>query len=146
MTKTLLGYTFYLMMAILFAFATHSVAATTFTSPFDWDHARDHLDSVKQSLMNSSWPADHGDVARSKFTLGAGLPKHFDPSKLRVNTQTDLPHAQWLYTYGNNSEWLYVINGPHGSFFLSKVNSTSLEVVQQIPLEPSLYMGGKTKW
>ncbi len=148
MTKSLLSYMFYLpaVMAMLVAFATPSVAATTlFTSPFDWDHARDHLDLVKQSLMNSSWPADHGDVARSKFTLGAGLPKHFDPSKLRVHTQTDLPHAQWLYTYGNNSEWLYVINGPYGSFFLSKVNSTTLEVVQQIPLEPSLYMGGKDK-
>jgi hypothetical protein len=108
-----------------------------------WWQARQHLDLTKKSLMNSSWPADHGDVARSKYTLGSGLPKEFDPANLRIDTQEKVPKAQWMYTYGNNSEILFVMSGfiDYG-ILLSKVNSVSLDVLQQIQLAPAIYMGG----
>jgi hypothetical protein len=37
------------------------------------------------SLARSTWPSDHGDSSRTKFTVGAGLPKGFDQKDVKVD-------------------------------------------------------------
>lgn len=37
-----------------------------------------HLASGTNRLSKSTWPSDHHDSSRSKYTLNAGLPKDFD--------------------------------------------------------------------
>lgn len=105
--------------------------------------AKEHLAVAKNSLQKSTWPADHGDVSRSKYTIGAGLPQYFDPADIQIHTQPRIPSAQWFYTYGNNSEILYTMSGPMSGLTLSKLNSQTLEILQQVALKPSIYMGGK---
>lgn len=62
-----------------------------------------HYDNVRRSLMTSTWPADHGDVARSKFTSNAGFARDFYESSLTHQLQDKIPFTQWLYT--GNEEW-----------------------------------------
>lgn len=55
-----------------------------------------------------------------------------------------------LYTYGDNSEFLFVIGGiasaqrKFESYFIKKLNSITLEVIQSFDLQPSLYLVWKT--
>lgn len=63
------------------------------------------------SLDSSTWPSDHGDIARSKYTMGGGLPKDFKPEDLKSVNQDALPSAQWIYTAGENSTTIYVMGG-----------------------------------
>jgi hypothetical protein len=100
-----------------------------------------HYDNVRRSLMSSTWPADHGDVARSKFTSRAGFSHDVKEDSLKHSLQTKIPFTQWIYTGGKNSEYLYVISG-RGQYKLSKLDSQSLEILQQLDLEKSLYLGG----
>jgi hypothetical protein len=37
-----------------------------------------HVASGTNKLSKSTWPSDHHDSSRSKYTLNAGLPKDFD--------------------------------------------------------------------
>lgn len=55
--------------------------------------AKVHLDLAQKSLYKSSWPADHGDVARSKYTVEAGFPSEF--TKLTNVVQKNAPQAIW---------------------------------------------------
>jgi hypothetical protein len=97
----------------------------------------------RKSLADTSWPSDHGDVSRSKFTIGSGLPRDFDASKLQVSVQNELPNAQWIYTYGKRSEYLYVIAGNViPGAFVAKVDARTMEVLQRYNLSISLYIGG----
>lgn len=93
---------------------------------------------------NSTWASDHGDTARSKFTIGAGLPLDFKAGDIKVLYQkNDIPMAQWIYTAGENSKYLYLIGGAmiHGAF-VAKVDAFTMDVVEKFPLKPALYIGG----
>ena len=82
------------------------------------------------------------DSSRSKYTIGAGLPKYFAPSDVKI-LEKQLPEsAQWLYTGGKNSEYLFVLGGPSINTFVAKLNSTTLEVLQVKKLRPAIYLGG----
>ena len=87
-------------------------------------------------------------------------------SELQINTKEDLKLSQWIYTAGDNSEYLYIIGGPNPtSLFVAKADAVSLEgirtwnltmifatellysvfafsVLQKISLPPGLYIGG----
>ena len=97
---------------------------------------------VRTSLADSSWPSDHADTARSKFTLNAGFPRDFKSSDVKMLTQPNISEAQWLYTAGSKSEHLYTIHGKSVSGAISKLDSQTLEVLQTFPLPPALYIGG----
>ena len=97
----------------------------------------------RASLAKSTWPSDHADVSRSKFTLGAGLPSGFDPADLKIATQTSLPMVQWIYTAGEDSEFLYVFGGPVISgCYVAKLDARTLEVLSSFKLPSALYIGG----
>ena len=110
--------------------------------------ARRHLERAGISLLDSTWPADHGDISRSKYTLNAGLPADFNPEDIELIIQDKSEQAQWLYTYGNHSEYLFLIGGIKGkirkflSFFIHKLDSRTMEILQTFPLTSSLYLGG----
>ena len=84
----------------------------------------------------------------------------------QIDTKEDLKLSQWIYTAGDNSEYLYIIGGPNPtSLFVAKADAVSLEgirtwnltmifateslysvfsfsVLQKISLPPGLYIGG----
>ena len=95
------------------------------------------------SLSQSSWPADHGDNSRSKYSLDAGLPANFNPDDIKIHTQKELESPQWLYTQGSRSEFIYLIGGNKiTASYIAKVNAITLDVIQKFQLPPSLYLGG----
>lgn len=95
------------------------------------------------SLYPSTWPNDHGDSARTKFTVGAGLPAEFDASDLKVTKQPNpIPKAMWLYTYGEQSEYVVYMGGTLVSAYVAKADAKTLEVLQRIDFPMNMYMGG----
>jgi hypothetical protein len=99
---------------------------------------------ARSSLGNSTWPLDHADTARSKFSMQhSGLPADLISSELLTKYNSNIKNVQWMYTAGPHSEWLYLIHG-FGSDgqFVSKLESSTLNIIQQIPLPPSAYIGG----
>ena len=105
--------------------------------------AQVQLDKSRLGLLNSTWPSDHADVSRSKFTLNAGLPRGFHPQELKLTLQKDLIQPQWIYTGGKNSEFLYVLGGVVvKGCYVAKLDSVSLEILQEFQLPPALYIGG----
>jgi hypothetical protein len=101
------------------------------------------LEFSRSQLQTSTWPLDHGDTARSKYVMDAGLPVGVTSKDIKVISNLKLNNAQWLYTAGENSEWLFVMNGAvTDGFKVSKLNATTLEIVQEMDLEPALYTGG----
>lgn len=95
------------------------------------------------SLSSSTWPSDHGDSSRSKFTVGAGLPRGLlDADSLKVIEQNNLPGAQWIYTYGANNEYTFVMGGSIVSTYVAKLDSNTLEILQKVFLKPAMYIGG----
>lgn len=96
-----------------------------------------------QSLSRSTWPSDHGDSSRTKFTVGAGLPRgQLDAEQLKVVEQNDLPGAQWIYTYGDNNEYTFVMGGTIVSTYVAKLDSKTLKILQKVYLKPAMYIGG----
>jgi hypothetical protein len=98
---------------------------------------------IGRHLDASSWPTDHGDSARSKFSLNAGLPKSFEASSLAVKVQEQVEGPQWFYTQGDNSKYLFVLGGgkvTNTSIF--KLDALSLDVLETFQLPSSLYLGG----
>lgn len=95
------------------------------------------------SLAGSTWPSDHGDSSRTKFTVNAGLPRgKLDADELKVVEQNDLPGAQWIYTYGNDNEYTFVMGGTIVSTYVAKLESKTLKILQKVYLKPALYIGG----
>jgi hypothetical protein len=95
------------------------------------------------SLSRSTWPLDHGDSSRTKFTVGAGLPKgELNPDELKVIEQNGLQGPQWIYTYGDQSEYLFVMGGTIFATWVAKMDSQSLEILQKVQLKPAMYIGG----
>jgi hypothetical protein len=82
------------------------------------------------------------DSSRSKYTLGAGLPKRFDVSDVRRVDQDSLGSAQWIYTGGPNNEYIYAMGGHVRETWVAKYDALTLEVLQNIILDPGLYLGG----
>ena len=71
------------------------------------------------------------------------MPKEFDPKQIKLTKQLGIPGAQWIYTAGKNSEFLYVFGGNVAKgCYVAKLNSLSLEIIQKINLPPALYIGG----
>eukprot|EP01040_Poterioochromonas_malhamensis_P012541 gene12541-13727_t len=101
------------------------------------------LEWSRSQLQTSTWPLDHGDSARSKFVMDAGLPADVKQEDIQVQINTDFKAIQWLYTGGKNSEWIYAMSGDSSTGFkVSKLNATTLEIVQRYPLQPASYTGG----
>lgn len=95
------------------------------------------------ALARSTWPSDHGDSSRAKYTIGAGLPAEFNESDVKVIQSTELALTQWAYTAGDNSEYLYTMSGAAiKGLTISRSNSLTLEVLQSVTLDPGLYIGG----
>eukprot|EP00602_Paraphysomonas_sp_CaronLab_P009241 CAMPEP_0185035846 /NCGR_PEP_ID=MMETSP1103-20130426/27903_1 /TAXON_ID=36769 /ORGANISM="Paraphysomonas bandaiensis, Strain Caron Lab Isolate" /LENGTH=555 /DNA_ID=CAMNT_0027573117 /DNA_START=5 /DNA_END=1672 /DNA_ORIENTATION=+ len=94
------------------------------------------------SLANSTWPNDHGDSSRTKYTLGAGLPRHFHASDLKRIDNEEMGNAQWIYTGGKNAEFVYALGGPVNKIYVAKYDSKSLRLLQHTFLDPGLYIGG----
>ena len=117
---------------------------TLFTVPItSLGNYHENYHNSRLSLASSSWPSDHADSSRSKFTIGAGLPMNFNPNDLKVMKQEATPFAQWIYTAGNNSDLLYVMGGnPMEGLYIAKLNSVSLELLEKVVLPPALYIGG----
>ena len=44
---------------------------------------------------DSTWPSDHGDCSRSKYTLGAGLPANVTSEDIKRIDNVDVGNAQW---------------------------------------------------
>lgn len=126
-----------LLIVLVVACMWNAISLVAAVSPFE-SYTRSRI-----SLADTSWPSDHGDVSRSKFTIGSGLPRDFDASKLQVRVQKELPNAQWIYTYGKRSEYLYVIAGNViPGAFVAKVDARTMDVLQRFNLSVSLYIGG----
>jgi hypothetical protein len=97
----------------------------------------------EKSLARSTWPSDHGDSSRTKYTVGAGLPKGpLNAADVKIIEQNNLAGAQWIYTYGSDSEYLFVMGGTIFLTYVAKLNSTSLELLQKVDLKPAMYIGG----
>jgi len=103
---------------------------------YDWRSGRN------VNLLDSTWPSDHGDVSRSKYSIGAGLPKHFNASDLKSMTTKDLPNAQWLYTGGEDSKYTYVMGGSLPKLYVAKVDGETMELLGKYYMQNSLYLGG----
>jgi len=96
-----------------------------------------------RGLFTTAWPTDHGDTARQKYTVGAGLPAQFDPEDVQQLRNTELPYPQWMYTrdadelyvYGSSPTW-------KAAPYFAKVDAQTLEVHQRITLPKILYIGG----
>lgn len=126
-------------------FAASIVAACTGqeVATFEEDLAYHPATCREVSLSSSTWPSDHGDSSRSKFTVGAGFPKgNLDADSLKVIEQNSLPGAQWIYTYGANNEYTFVMGGTILSTYVAKLDSNTLEILQQVYLKPAMYIGG----
>lgn len=94
------------------------------------------------SLANSTWPSDHGDSSRTKYTIGAGLPANFNPADLKVLKQTDVHSGQWIYTAGENSSVVYTMGNVYGTYKVNRLDSVSLELLQAAEIKSSPYLGG----
>jgi hypothetical protein len=103
-----------------------------------------HYAAARTSLASSSWPADHADNARSKFTLFGGLPQHYHPEDIKIDRQRELDTSfTWLYTAGNHSEWLYLMGSTvKNGTVVAKLDSITLEIIQKIYLPRAIYLGG----
>eukprot|EP01036_Dinobryon_divergens_P028296 gene28296-37227_t len=134
------------MNAIIFqAFLLLLLSVIFCKSSLQLTEAERHWFSARLGLLKSTWPSDHGDTSRSKFTLNAGLNFSINnaESEIQIDTKEDLKLSQWIYTAGDNSEYLYIIGGPNPtSLFVAKADAVSLEVLQKISLPPGLYIGG----
>jgi hypothetical protein len=82
----------------------------------------DFLSHTRNSLAESTWPLDHGDTARSKMSLNAGLPIGTKTEDLEVSVNSNLSLVQWVYSAGKNSEWIFLIRGDAlNGFYVSKL-------------------------
>jgi hypothetical protein len=100
------------------------------------------LNRSRTSLLSSTWPIDHGDTARSKFTMSAGLPKDVSAERIKFIENTEIgSNIQWLYTGGKNSEYVLIL-GSNPKPFVAKLNATSLEFLQMRKLYSNAYFGG----
>jgi hypothetical protein len=107
------------------------------------EYSEAFLEWSRSSLQTSTWPVDHGDTARSKYTFDAGLPAGVKEEDVKIMSNLNLKGVQWLYTGGKNSEWIYAMSGDSiQGFKVSKINGTTLEIVQQYDLQRSMYTGG----
>lgn len=90
------------------------------------------------SLDPSPWPTDHGDSARAKFTLGAGLPASSaqNPAGISVAGSGELSRAQWLYTRGDGD--VYALRGGALTPEIVRVDSVKMTVKQRVPIPSSL--------
>lgn len=105
--------------------------------------AKQALASSRASLQTSTWPIDHGDVSRSKYVFNAGLPGDVRAEDIKIVSNNQLLGAQWLYTGGSKSEFIYLIRGDAmKGYTAGKLDSTTLEVLQEYPLEKAVYTGG----
>jgi hypothetical protein len=82
------------------------------------------------------------DSSRSKYTLGAGFPKVFSEGDVKTIEQTSLGRASWLYTAGDNSEYLFMMGGQSVNPWIAKLDSITLEVLQFTRIKTGLYIGG----
>mmetsp|Transcript_15492 Transcript_15492/g.29186 ORF Transcript_15492/g.29186 Transcript_15492/m.29186 type:complete len:559 (+) Transcript_15492:66-1742(+) len=89
----------------------------------------------------STWPSDHGDCSRSKYTLGAGLPTHVTNENIKRIDNVDVGNAQWIYTGGENAEFVFAI-GPSTAVYIAKLDAKTLEVLQKVDYGRCLYLGG----
>ena len=130
------------LVAICALLLTHIVGSFAETEKFL--SPSDFLEQSRVSLNpTSTWPLDHGDSARSKFALNAGFPEDVTNDRIKSVVNERLAGVQWLYTGGNNSEYLYLIGGDGGvGYFAAKLNATSLDILQQYDLQKSMYTGG----
>ena len=94
------------------------------------------------SLASSTWPSDHGDNSRTKYTCNAGFPKEIDPAKIYMVKQDKLAGTQWIYTGGEASEHVYAMGGPPNEIWVAKMDSKTLDIEQEASLDPALYIGG----
>jgi hypothetical protein len=53
------------------------------------------LMSTPSFTRYSTWPSDHGDSSRSKYTLGAGLPADVTSENLKRIDNLEVGNAQW---------------------------------------------------
>jgi hypothetical protein len=107
------------------------------------EYSEAFIEWSRSSLQTSTWPVDHGDTARSKYTFDAGLPAGVKEQDVKIMSNLNLKGVQWLYTGGKNSEWIYAMSGDSiQGFKVSKINGTTLEIVQQYDLQRSMYTGG----
>ena len=141
-----MNYTFLCrFLLILFAIVS-SIDSNDFEKDLMYQQAYDnYLKSHVQrgGLQSSSWPSDHGDISRSKYSLNAGIPKDFNPDDIKLKIKEDINDAQWIYTGGKNSEYLYLIAGRvNVDLRVIKLNSITLEELQSYKLPNSLYIGG----
>jgi hypothetical protein len=95
----------------------------------------------KTSLLNTPWPSDHGDSSRSKYTINAGFPTDLSEEILKVE-ELGVEGAQWLYTGGQNNEYIFVHGGEMSSPYVAKLDAVSLKIIQKITLKSSMYLGG----
>lgn len=100
------------------------------------------LQTSRTSLSPSTWPLDHGDSARSKFVMNAGLPANVTSENMKSIANPYLIGAQWLYTQGEKSEYLFAMGGRSGAYYVAKLNSTSLDVLQRYEINRGAYIGG----
>jgi hypothetical protein len=82
------------------------------------------------------------DSSRSKYTIGAGLPKKFSVDEVKRVDQDSLGSAQWIYTGGPNNEFIFAMGGHVRETWVAKYDALTLTVIQHIILDPGLYLGG----
>lgn len=87
----------------------------------------------------STWPSDHGDSSRSKYTLGAGLPRNFSSDDLKRVDNSEVGNAQWIYHAG---DVIYALGGSANSLKVAKYDALNLETLQTYAMKPALYIGG----
>ena len=135
---------------VLLAFVATEMAALSSSSSSSSSTDVERLNRMEQeykrsrlSLQSSTWPLDHADVGRMKYTMHAGFPRNFKPEDVHRITQPEVQQAQWMYTGGKNSEYLYIVGGKVTvGCVISKVDSKTLEVLQKFQLPKAMYLGG----
>ena len=92
-------------------------------------------------LATSTWPLDHADTARSKMSVNSGLRRDVVSDNLDVIINDQLTGVVFLYTAGKENEWIYSMRGDGDTgFFVNKLRSDTLDIVEEFPLNGGLYM------
>ena len=128
-----------LLVALGHVSSTSAISGDKNTSTISYDPAT----CRERSLASSTWPSDHGDSSRTKFTVGAGFPKgDLNPEDLKIVEQNGLLGPQWIYTYGAENEYIFVMGGTILQAYVAKLDSKTLEILQKVDLSPAMYIGG----
>ena len=133
---------FFMRIAILCAIVVTYAQAVSVSKGEALKLAQNHWKDTGRSgaLDPSPWPTDHGDSARAKFTLHAGLPASIANESASALKIISVPSyaGQWLYTRGKTD--VYSLSGSAPAAEFVRFDAQTLEVKQRVPAPRGMYV------